>query len=115
METSLKWVDNLLSHHTVEGVSQERQGVARRISFEGAFRLWVIQRLAEGLRMPLDIAVEASRALANGGSWTVGQGIELRMDRIAALADLNSRLDRAVESAPLPRRGRPPIKAKRDA
>lgn len=115
LNTNTKWVDNVLSHFTIEGVAQTRQGIARKISTEAIFRLALIQELSSGLGMPLKMAVAASGNLAQNGSSMVGAGVSLRLEREAALLDLQSRLDYAVESAPLPKRGRPPKNAKRGA
>lgn len=112
---STKWVDNLLSHHAIPGVAQSRQGVARRISFDAVFHLLIVSRLSETLRIPADLAVDGAGALAAAGEWLVEGGLALNLEREAALKDLHVRLEYAVEAAPLPRRGRPPTKAKRGA
>ncbi len=115
LEVSAKWVDNVLSHQTIPGVTQSRQGVPRRISFEGAFVLGVLSTLSESLRIPADLAVSGAQALAQSGSWAAGVGLTVRLDLPAALNEMRSRLAYAVEAAPVPKRGRPPAKAKRGA
>lgn len=113
--TDTKWVDNVLSHFSIEGVTQAKQGIARKISTEAIFRLGLIQELSAGLGIPLKMAVASAGDLARDGSSPIGSGVSLRLEREAALLDLQSRLDYAVESAPLPKRGRPPRNAKRGA
>jgi hypothetical protein len=113
--TSAKWVDNLLSHRSIPGVAQSRQGVARRISFDAVVVLSLVGRLSEAFHIPVDAAVVGALALASGGEWSVDGGLAVTMNREAALTDLHSRLEYAVEAAPQPRRGRPPAKAKRGA
>jgi hypothetical protein len=115
IQTSTKWVDNILSHYSIPGVAQSRQGVARRISFAAVFQLSIVGRLSETLRMPVDVAIAGARILAAEGRWTVDDGLTVTINRDAALADLQARLEYAVEAAPLPRRGRPPANAKRGA
>ncbi|MBA3644714.1 MAG: hypothetical protein H0W63_00910 [Gemmatimonadaceae bacterium] len=115
LDISAKWVDNVLSHQTIPGVTQSRQGVPRRISFEGAFVLWVVSRLSESLRIPADLAVSGAQALAQTGSWEAGAWLTVSLDLATAMNELQSRLAYAVEAAPMPKRGRPPAKAKRGA
>ncbi len=112
---SSKWVDNVLSHHSVPGVTQGTQGVARRISTVGVFYLALIHRLSEELQMPIQVALDGARILADQDFWHVGTGLSFRLDRETALHFLEGRLESAVEAAPLPRRGRPPRNAKRGA
>ena len=38
LDVPTKWLDNVLSHHSVPGVVQERQGVSRKVSLEGVLR-----------------------------------------------------------------------------
>lgn len=113
--TSTKWVDNILSHHSVPGVVQSRQGIARKIAIDAVFQLSIISRLSETLRVPVDLAIVGAAALAVAGEWLVEGGLILNIEREAALGDLHARLEYAVEAAPLPKRGRPPAKAKRGA
>ena len=115
LKTSAKWVDNVLSHHAIPGVTQSRQGIARKVTAEGVFQLAVIHRLTESLRMPIPLALEGARVLSQFDEWEVGSGLSFQLDRILAGELLQQRLDAAVEAAPLPRRGRPPGKAKRGA
>ncbi len=111
----VKWVDNVLSHFSIGGVAQSRQGIARRISAEAMFRLRVIRSLSELLGLPMELAVAGAEELVQKGFWEVGRGLVVSLSREEALSDLESRLEYAVEAAPLPRRGRPPGKAKRGA
>lgn len=113
--TSVKWIDNVLSHFSIPGVTQSRQGVARRISADAILRLQVIGALSERVGIPIEIAVEGAGDLTLEGRWDLGKGLSLVLDRNVMLPDLESRLEYAVEAAPLPRRGRPPGKAKRGA
>lgn len=112
---SAKWVDNVLSRVVVPGVTQSRQGVSRRISVEGVVELALIHRLSEVLGVPIELAVNHSRVLTETGELVVGAGLSLRLDRNEQLPKLEARLEYAVEATPVPRRGRPPGKAKRGA
>jgi hypothetical protein len=115
LETDPKWVDNVLSHFAVSGVTQSRQGVARRISGSGALELTLIRRLSETLRVPIEVAVAGARTLIAEGELGIGGGLSLRLDRNEELSRLEARLEAAIEATPVPRRGRPPGKAKRGA
>ena len=113
--TTVKWVDNILSHFAVSGVAQSRQGVSRRISAGAVFQLSVIRALSESVGVPVEIAVRGAEKLAAEGHWELGQGLSLNLDKQVVMPEIESRLEYAVEAAPLPRRGRPPGKAKRGA
>ena len=109
LDTSPKWVDNLLSHHKVPGVVQERQGIPRRLEFRGLLNLSVILLLTGELGITIGIAVEIAEQVAAGaGTLVTPGGIRIGLDLGALRARLLSRLEQAVEIAPLPRRGRPP-------
>lgn len=115
LRVNTKWVDNVLSHFTISGVRQSRQGVARKISPEGILELALALRLSESLGIPIEMAVAGARVLAQAGELEVGGGLLLALSRDSAWSELESRLEYAVEAAPVPRRGRPPGKAKRGA
>jgi hypothetical protein len=103
-----KWLDNTLSHFKVPGVHQKRQGVARRLTVDSLLTLSVAIRLASHLDTSIGRAIEiAHQLLASDGRQLLGP-LELRIDLQAAHADLLERLERSVEIAPTPRRGRPP-------
>lgn len=103
-----KWVDNVLSHRSIPGVSQSRQGVTRRLTTEAVSVLEIALRLTRGFGIPLnrslDLAVGASR-----GSPVLHEapGCEIRIDADAIRSELAHRLAEAVEFVPVPRRGRP--------
>ena len=104
-----KWLDNILSHHKVAGVVQERQGVARRITIDGLVQLLLIQIFVSEAGVTLNSAVRlAQKASEAGGRVELTAGIHLIADLEALRSTLVERLEHAVEIAPLPRRGRPP-------
>jgi hypothetical protein len=106
-----KWVDNVLSHNHVTGVSRGRQGVSRKLTYKAILNLDVALRLAKAFSTPFPQALEiAAMLLKDGGalsSLTIARGLALSMDLASIEADLTARLDHAVEVAPSPRRGRP--------
>lgn len=104
-----KWIDNVLSHHTVVGVVQQRQGVSRRVSLDGVLQLALAAHLIQDLQVPTPSALRLAAVLTETGghhSTKTRIGIEVDLPRIRA--DLEVRLAEAVEIAPIPRRGRPP-------
>lgn len=108
LEVPLKWLDNILSHHKVAGVQQERQGIARRLTIDGLLILGVIIRLNKDLGIPLARATElAERIATTGGQHTSPNGVNVRLDLNDLQSKLLERLESAVENAPAPRRGRP--------
>jgi hypothetical protein len=111
---SRKWLDNVLSHHTVPGVLQTRQGIVRRVTPEGLLNLELAARLNRDLSLPLGRALSAAAQLINaeGGEVALGDKPPLRIqvDLAALRRGLNTRLERALEITPSPRRGRPPTR-----
>jgi hypothetical protein len=109
LEMSIKWLDNTLSHISVPGVQQERQGVARRITIDGLLVLMVATLLINELGMPLAGAIRLAEILiAKGGQYSSPEGVSLQLNLKKLTASLLERLENAVETAPVPRRGRPP-------
>jgi hypothetical protein len=109
LDMPVKWVDNVLSHYSVPGVRQERQGVVRRISIDGLLVLALTALLIQDLGTPTGRAIVISEGLAKeDGSLTSPQGLRIQFDLPSIHALLLERLESAVEMAPIPKRGRPP-------
>jgi hypothetical protein len=109
LEISVKWLDNTLSHNRVAGVIQEKQGVARRITVDGLLTLSIVMLLTAELGTTVQTAIKiAQRMIAEGGRFVSPSGLRIELDLETLRNRLISRLERAVEIAPLPRRGRPP-------
>lgn len=108
LEVSAKWVDNILSHHTVPGVAQQRQGVTRKLSVDGLLVLAITAFLIEELGAPmLKVIGIAEVLLQNEGRYKSPRGLSVALDLSAFRTSLLERLENAVEMAPVPRRGRP--------
>ncbi|HEX9127873.1 MAG TPA: hypothetical protein VF850_01815 [Gemmatimonadaceae bacterium] len=106
--TSMKWLDNVLSHNRVSGVAQQRQGVSRRLTVEGLVGLAVAILLVRELGLPIAKAIAVAENLAkNEGRYIASRGLMLVLDLSSFRADLLERLENAVEIAPIPKRGRP--------
>ena len=105
-----KWIDNLLSQHEIVEVVCSQRGVTRRISFPALVHLAVTHELHDALGMGVRDALELSRALLSSAQDAGVQTGHLRiaLDRNALERTLNVRLREVLESAPTPRRGRPP-------
>jgi hypothetical protein len=109
-----KWIDNVLSHHPVAGVTQRRQGVARKVSPEGMLQLSLAIILIEDLEIPTAPALRLAESMSDAdGNLQTASGLRINIDLPAIRAALESRLAQAVEIAPVPRRGRPPQSASR--
>ena len=106
-----KWVDNVLSHHAIPGVTQSRQGIARRLTGEAVSVLEIALRLTRLFGIPLRRALDLAARLTDRSSGNVNavDGCELRVDVAAVRSQIEARLREAVEYAPAPRRGRPRI------
>jgi hypothetical protein len=106
--TSVKWLDNVLSHNRVPGVTQERQGISRRLTVEGLLILALAVLLIQELGLPTSKAIALAEDLArNDGRHVAQQGLNLGLDLPAFRTRLLERLESAVEIAPVPKRGRP--------
>jgi hypothetical protein len=109
LNVPIKWVDNILSHYRLTGIQQERQGVARRLSVEGLVTLALAALLIHELGLPVPNAITvAGEIVEQGGRHLAAQGLTIEIDLQAFQISLLDRLERAVEIAPTPRRGRPP-------
>jgi hypothetical protein len=107
--TSVKWLDNVISHNRVPGVVQERQGISRHLTVEGLLVLALTVLLIQELGLPTVKAIALAEDLAKrGGRHIAQQGLNLGLDLPAFRARLLENLENAVEIAPVPKRGRPP-------
>ena len=105
----IKWVDNVLSHNRVAGVVSQRQGMSRRLTIEGLLVLALAALLIRELGIPTPKALAVAEDLAkNEGRHDAGGEVTLALDLSAFRSQLLAKLERAVEIAPLPKRGRPP-------
>jgi hypothetical protein len=109
LEVPAKWLDNTLSHIRIPGVSQKKQGVARRIAIDGLLILSIAALLIDQLGLSLSRAVRTAETLAgSNGLYTSPRGVGIQLDLDSLRSKLLERLEHAVEVAPIPKRGRPP-------
>lgn len=111
-----KWIDNLLSHHTVPGVAGGTQGVARRIGIDGIHHISLIRRLTREAGFATAGAVSIARRLLATDSAHVSlmPGLELEFDRPRFERDVDQLIAEGVEAVQPPRRGRPPGQSRTD-
>ena len=107
-----KWIDNVLSHHSVEGVLYAKQGIQRQVTPIGLLTLEIALGLARSMNVPIGRALEMSNRLigAEGGEVAFGPTLKLRADAESISRQLDYRLERALEMTPIPKRGRPRYK-----
>jgi hypothetical protein len=109
LQTSVKWLDNILSHHVVPGVQAQCQGISRRLSVEAILILAVVVLVVQDLGLPIPDAIRLAEALVKtDGAYRSRSGLSVRLEIAQLRENLLQRLEAAVEAAPLPRRGRPP-------
>jgi hypothetical protein len=109
LDTSAKWIDNALSHHAVAGLAQGTQGVPRRLGIEVLLVLSIALTLTAELGTTLAPAIRIAEEIARAkGVFRSAAGLSIELDLETLRTSLLSRLEEAVEVAPLPRRGRPP-------
>ena len=106
--TDPKWLDNLLSHNEIAGVSSARQGVARRLTLPAVETIALARELCETLGASSSRALALAAALlADGGGSIRAGAIRISVDRAALQSSVTRGLAHAVEIAPHPVRGRP--------
>lgn len=110
---SRKWTDNVIAQYSLPGVISVRRGVARRIERPALMLLALARELHVGMDMSVRQALSlAHELLQEGEGGGVRRGVLLiDVDRDALEGALDDRLREALESAPAPRRGRPPRRA----
>lgn len=108
LQVDYKWMDNLLSHYSVAGVRQARQGVSRTVPYPALFVIALALELTRELHMPLPKALEWANRVSSGENPAKGGYVGIAIDLEALERQLLDRLAYAVEVAPVPRRGRPP-------
>jgi hypothetical protein len=110
IDAPLKWTDNVLSQHNVAGVVGARRGVARRISRVALLHLALTRELHVSLGMGVrDALALATEMLTHDPGVSIArESVRISCDRVALERALDRRLREALESAPAPRRGRPP-------
>ena len=110
IDAPVKWTDNVLSQHGVPGVQSDTRGVARRIPDSSLIVLSIGRQLHTRLGLGVADALRVAAELLNShesGVVEYGQ-IRLAVDLTALRREVDIRLLDALESAPTPRRGRPP-------
>lgn len=105
-----KWTDNAISQHAVAGVASARRGIARRVPRTALVLLAITRELHRALGLGVrDALALAGELLDREGDGVVRRGtLSLSCDRAALERAMDARLRDALESAPTPRRGRPP-------
>ncbi len=108
-----RWVDNLLSRHTIPGVSKGRRGIERRISEEALLHVELIRMLNLELGVSLESAVVIARALAgktgyDAPNFETPSGLRLSAPLDAIIHRLRTRLAESVEYVAQVPRGRRP-------
>jgi hypothetical protein len=79
------------------------------LTVEALVVLALIVTLIQELGLPTPNAIKIAEEIArNEGRFRSAQGVRIEMDLSAFHRSLLERLERAVEIAPVPRRGRPP-------
>ena len=107
-----KWTDNLLTQHTIPHVISARRGIPRRITHPALIRIALIRQLHASLGVSVADAVRIAAHLLESEAPAVYESgqLTLLVDLRRLERELNERLARVLESAPAPRRGRPPTK-----
>jgi hypothetical protein len=102
-----RWVDNVLSTHSIDGVTRERQGVTRKIAPDAILAIAVARDLAAAVGASLGVALNLAAELIRSGEHSPAPGVTIRIDLDAVKGRLAARLAEAVDSHPPAQRGRP--------
>lgn len=105
-----KWLDNLLSHHNIDSVPIDVQGVARRLSISTITVLSLAKELIDTMQLTVPAALRLAEQLLENpsGEIVVSPRLRINVQTEALRTTVLNRLAHAVEVAPAPRRGRPP-------
>ncbi|MEO9225608.1 MAG: hypothetical protein ABI328_04450 [Gemmatimonadaceae bacterium] len=112
LEVSPKWLDNLLSHNELDGIAREPQGVARRLPLTAILVISLARELIDTTGLSAPSALKLADRLLNSSSQDgpLSPVFTITVNRDALQSTLLRKLARAVETAPTPRRGRPPTR-----
>lgn len=106
-----KWLDNLLSHHVLPGVSGGRQGLERSISVQGILAIELVRLATLDLGLPVARAVSMATELLSAEPprrlIRTASGIQIGFPVEEIERRLRERLVEAMEAAPSLPRGRP--------
>ena len=107
---SPKWLDNLLSHNDIAGVQAETQGVSRRLSLSAVLTIALAKELIDNLNVSSAAGLGLAHELLQlpDSTLAIGPHLQLRLSLTSLRASVLEQLSHAVETAPTPRRGRPP-------
>ena len=114
IDATTKWTDNLLTQHVVPDVISAQRGIARRITHPALIRISLIRQLHISLGVSVADAVRIAAHLLESEAPAVYKSglLTLTVDIRKLEHRLNERLASVLESAPTPRRGRPPNRAR---
>ena len=107
LDVPRKTLDNLVASGRIAGLRVGRQGLERRIPVAVLPVLLLARELAAELSVPLSRAVIMAQQLLTGAAIR-GRSWQLEVDAGSIVAEVDSRLESAIETEVRPRRGRPP-------
>lgn len=112
IDATSKWTDNLLTQHAIPGISSARRGIARRISHSALIRIALIRQLHIHLGVSVGNGVRIATRLLDSSTHPVFRSghLSLSVDLMVLAQQVDDSLASVLESAPTPRRGRPPGK-----
>ena len=103
-----KWVDKVLSHHDLAGITQVRQVIARRLSIDSIVLLAIALKLSKAFYLPLRRSLDLAETVQkHSGRLSVDPHLSLVVDVASIRNETLERLSHAVETVPTPKRGRP--------
>ena len=118
LRVSPKWLDNVLSHHSVAGVRKGRQGIKRLIAPNALLDLELALILTRSFFIPIGAALALAREIRESGGQAVREHSPfptISLNLAVVRSHLDRRVGDAIEAAPDRPRGRPPRSKKNGA
>jgi hypothetical protein len=110
LDVPSKWLDNVLSHYSIPGVTRQRQGVERRITDEGVLAIDLVRQLAVfGVGAARAVSIAQVALMTRGGGdlrYVDASGIVLVFPSASIERRLRERMIDAVDAVASVRRGR---------
>jgi hypothetical protein len=112
LDVPSKWLDNLLSHHSLPGITRSRQGVGRVIVDEGVLAIELVRLLTEfgvGVARAVAITREVMSSREHGElRYEEESGIVVDFPTAVIQRRLRERMVDAIDAVARAPRGRPP-------
>ena len=116
--TTAKWVDNLVTSHSLPGVRRRTRGVTRLVDNAGLGAIAICHALVNDLRIPvanaIELACQAAESQHQLSRLTLLSGLVVEIPVEAIVRRTRERLVDAIEATSHIRRGRPRVRSQHE-